>query len=158
MIEVLVATESDVDDVVALESRLFAEDSGTHEPYADVGWPAREGAADFADLLANPDAIVLMARDGAETVGVLMAYAAVAGSTRKPIRYAVLRSMYVSHSHRRTGVARALVEELLDWARQQGCVEAQVNHYVANEPAGNLYELFGFEPHSLNRVHRLERP
>jgi len=152
MIEVLVATESDVDAVIELESRLFAEDSGVHEPYADVGWPAREGAEDFADLLANPDAVVLLARDDSDAVGLLMAYAATAGSTRKPVRYAVLRSMYVAHGHRRTGVARALIEEFLGWARRRECVEAQVNHYVANEPAGTLYERFGFEPHSLDRV------
>ncbi|MFW2336071.1 hypothetical protein [Ilumatobacter sp.] len=61
MTEVVVATESDVDDVIALESRLFAEDSGIHEPYADVEWPEREDANDFTDLLANADAIVLRA-------------------------------------------------------------------------------------------------
>ncbi len=40
MIEVLPATEFDVDVVIDLEGRLFAEDSGVHEPHADVGWPA----------------------------------------------------------------------------------------------------------------------
>ncbi len=60
MTEVVVATESEVDDVIAPESRLFAEDPGVHEPYADVEWPEREGANDFTDLLANPDAIVLL--------------------------------------------------------------------------------------------------
>jgi len=155
MIEVLVATESDVHDVISLESRLFAEDSGVHEPYADVEWPAREGAGDFADLLENPDAIVFLALAGAEAVGLLMADAAASGPTRQPIRYAVLRSMYVSHGHRRAGVASALIDEFLAWARRQGCAEVQVNHYVANEPAGELYERFGFEPHSLNRVLRL---
>ena len=64
MIEVLPATESDVDVVIDLEGRLFAEDSGVHEPHADVGWPARDGAVDFTELLANPDAVVLLARDG----------------------------------------------------------------------------------------------
>jgi len=82
--EVVVATESDVDDVIAPESRLFAEDSGVHERYADVEWPEREGANDFIDLLANPDAIVLLARAGAEAFGLLKAYAAASGPTDDP--------------------------------------------------------------------------
>lgn len=152
MIEVLPATESDVDVVIDLEGRLFAEDSGVHEPHADVGWPGRDGAVDFTELLANPDAVVLLARDGGNPVGLLMAYAAASGPTRVPIRYAVLRSMYVAEGHRRSGVARSLIDEFLDWATQAGCVEAQVNHYVANQPAADLYESFGFRAHSLNRT------
>ncbi len=60
--------------------------------------------------------------------------------------------MYVSPGHRRTGVASALIDEFIGWARRQGGVEAQVDHDVANEPAGDLYERFGFRGHSLNRV------
>jgi len=152
MFDVHVATETDVDDVIGLETALFAEDSGEHEPYADIGWPAGVGAQDFADLLANPDAVVFVARADGRAIGVLMAYSAVAGPTRKPVRFAVLRSMYVVASHRRTGAARSLIEEFLDWARRTGCVEAQVDHDVANEPAGEFYESFGFTAHSLNRV------
>ncbi len=96
--------------------------------------------------------MVLLARDGGTAVGLLMAYAAASVPTRVPIRYAVLRSMYVTEGHRRSGVARSLIDEFLDWARQAGCVEAQVNHYVANEPAADLYESVGFRAHSLNRT------
>ena len=155
MVEVHVATEAYVDDVVELERRLFAEDSGRHDRHADVDWPAREGAQDFADLLANPDAIVFLARAERRSVGLLMGYTAVAGTTRKPVRSAVLRSMYVTTDARRTGVASALITEFLDWARRTGCVEAQVDHFVANTSAGELYESSGFEVHALTRVAHL---
>ena len=126
--------------------------AGVHEPHADVTWPAREGHADFEQLLDDDDGLVVLAWDDDEAVGLVMAYAAKASSTRQPVRYAVLRTMYVSASHRRHGVGGLLVDRFIEWARSIDCVEAQVNHYVANEPAGALYEAHGFVPHSLNRV------
>lgn len=150
------ATMNEVDAVVELESRLFTEDSGTHEPYADITWPAREGHEDCRKLISDDHGIVLLAHDGSDAVGLLMGYSVVAGSTRQPIRYGVLRSMYVASEHRRSGVARQLTERFIEWARVQGCAEVQVNHYVANTGAGSLYESCGFRPHSLNRVLLLE--
>lgn len=152
MIDIREATAAHIDAVVGLETNLFVEDSGVYEPHADVTWPAREGHADFEQLLDNDDGLVLLAWDDAEPVGLVMAYAATASSTRQPVRYAVLRSMYVAASHRRRGVGGLLVDRFVQWARSIDCVEAQVNHYVENEPAGALYGAHGFEPRSLNRV------
>ncbi len=152
MMHIDVATMDDVDAIVDLESRLFAEDSGVHEPFADIGWPAREGHEDCRRLIDDPNSIVLLARDDADAVGLLMGYDAMASSTRRPVRYGVLRSMYVDRDHRRTGVARQMTDRFVAWAREQGCVEAQVNHYAANDGAGRLYEACGFRPHSLNRL------
>lgn len=137
---------------------MFVEDSGTYERYADVDWPRLGGAEDFRRLGDSPDGLVLLARDAdtGDAVGLLMAYATDASPTRQPIRYAVLRTMYVAGTHRCSGVGRRLVDTFLVWARDLGCVEAQVNHYVANENAGRLYERAGFEAHSLNRVLHLD--
>jgi len=146
------ATMDDIATVVELESRLFAEDAGTHEPFADVTWPAREGHEDCRRLIDDPHGVVLLAVVATEAVGLLMGFSTMASSTRRPVRYAVLRSMYVAADHRRSGVARDLTERFLQWAREQGCVEAQVNHYTANVGAGRLYDGCGFRPHSLNRV------
>ncbi len=149
---IALATMGDVAAVVELESRLFAEDSGVHEPFADTSWPAREGDDDCRRLIDDPHGIVLLAREANAAVGLLMGFSTMASSTRRPVRYAVLRSMYVAVDHRRSGVARELTERFVEWARQQGCAEAQVNHYTANDGAGRLYESCGFRPHSLNRV------
>lgn len=153
MARIEIATMDDVDAVVELESRLFAEDAGTYEPHADVTWPRREGHEDCRKLIDDDHGLVLVAFDGDDTVvGLLMAYSAMAGPTRRPVRYGVLRSMYVAAGQRRSGVARRLTERFIEWARTQGCVEAQVNHYADNTGAGSLYESCGFRAHSLNRV------
>jgi RimJ/RimL family protein N-acetyltransferase len=45
-----------------------------------------------------------------------------------------------------------LTERFLDWARTRGCVEAHVDHYVANHAAAALYDRCGFEPRSVSRA------
>ena len=152
MVEVTEATSSDIERLVELESALFAEDAGRHDPFADTTWPSREGRKDFEDLMASPDCIVLAARWSGDVVGLLAGYAQKASPTRQPVEYAVLRSMYVAESARRQGVATMLSERFLAWARERGCAEAHVDHYAANLEAGALYERCGFEARSVSRA------
>ncbi len=155
MVEVSEAMPSDIGQLVELESALFAEDAGRHDPFADTTWPSRKGHKDFQDLMASPDCIVLAARRSGEVVGLLAGYAHKASPTRQPVEYAVLRSLYVVESARREGVATALTERFLDWARERSCVEAHVDHYAANLKAAALYERCGFEARSVSRSLRL---
>jgi len=152
MVEVSEATSSEIGQLVELESALFAEDAGRHDPFADTTWPSREGRQDFEDLMASPDCIVVAARRSGEVVGLVVGYAQKASPTRRPVEYAVLRSMYVAGSVRRQGVATLLTERFLDWARDRGCVEAHVDHYAANFEAAALYEQCGFEARSVSRA------
>jgi ribosomal protein S18 acetylase RimI-like enzyme len=142
----------DIDALVALESKLFLEDAGRHDKYVDVTWPTREGHRDFGRLLADATCLVLVARDGDEAVGLLVAYVSTATPTRQPVSYAVLRSMYVNSDHRRHGLGHRLVERFTSWARDNGCVEARVDSYVANTAAQDFYEQLGFRRRSLERV------
>jgi GNAT superfamily N-acetyltransferase len=143
---------NDIAALVALETKLFLEDAGQHDQYTDVTWPTREGHRDFERLLADPNALVLAARHGGEVVGYLDAYISESSPSRKPVRYAVLRSMYVNSDLRRQGVGHLLVERFTTWARSGGCVEAYVDSYVANGAAQNFYEQLGFTSRSLSRV------
>lgn len=143
---------ADIASLVVLESKLFAEDAGRHDKYADVTWPARSGQEDFVRLLADPTCLVLVARDGGEVVGYLDAYVSGATPTRQPVSYAMLRSMYVDLDRRRQGLGHLLVGQFIAWARDSGCVEAHVDSYVANGAAQNFYEQLGFAGRSLSRV------
>ena len=152
MIEVFEATASEIDSLVELESRLFHEDAGRHDPFADPSWPAREGREDLEDLIASPDGIVLSARASDDVVGLLAGYAANSSPTRQPVEYAVLRTMYVAEGARRQGAAEMLTKQFLAWARARNCAEAHVDHYAANEGAAALYAHCGFEVRSVARV------
>lgn len=155
MIEVSEATSSEIGRLVELESGLFAEDAGRHDPLSDTTWPLREGRKDFEELMASPACIVLAARWAGEVIGFLAGYAQKASPTRQPVEYAVLRSMYVLESARRQGAATMLTKRFLGWARDRGCAEAHVDHYAANLQAAALYEQCGFEARSISRAIQL---
>lgn len=149
------AVTVDVEEIVRLESQLFVEDAGRHEPFADVTWPQRAGAADAVACIESPISVVLLATTGDAAIGILMAFAAPSSETRLPMTSAVVRTMYVDAAHRSVGIGSLLVDAFFDWAREQGCTEAQVNHYVANDAAGRFYARHGFTPHSTQRTRLL---
>jgi len=153
--EVVEATSSDIDPLVDLETALFLEDVGQHDPYSDPTWPTREGRKDFEDLIASPDGIVLAARTSGDFIGLLAGYAAQASPTRQPVEYAVLRTMYVAAGARREGVAMMLTERFVDWAQARGCAEVHVDHFAANAAAAALYARCGFEARSVSRALKL---
>lgn len=147
------AGEGDIDQLVVLEGALFAADAVVHEPLVDPTWPERAGRQDFERLLADDRSLVLVAEAaGAGAIGLLVGYLATSSPTRLPATYAVLRSLYVQPAQQRSGVATALVDEFLGWARTHGCVEAHVDAYAANVGAHAFYERHGFAPRSVSRV------
>jgi ribosomal protein S18 acetylase RimI-like enzyme len=152
MITIGPAGPDEVPAVAALQIALFREDAGVHEPRVDLTWPVREGERDISALIDRPDCVVLVARDGADVVGFLAAYVATASASRVPHSYAELRSLYVAPGGRRQGAARALVLEFLAWAREQGCADARVDAYAANQGAQHFYESLGFDAQSVSRV------
>ena len=155
MIFVGPAQTQHIDDLVDLESALFAEDSGRHEPFADVTWPRREARRDFERLIGESRCIVLVAHADAELVGHLVGYMAESSPTRQPVTYAVLRSMYVRAALRHTGVGSSLVARFIEWAEHNDCVEVHVDSYAANDQAQQFYEQHGFAVRSIARVRPL---
>ena len=146
------ASAADLDQLVDLQIALFREDAGVHDRNTDLTWPEREGRNDFERLLADDNSLVLATRDSASVVGFLVGYLTPSSPTRRPVTYAVLRSLYVSPAHRGTDAARQLVDEFLSWARGRGCAEAHVDCYAANDHARRFYERQGFATHSIQHV------
>jgi RimJ/RimL family protein N-acetyltransferase len=52
--------------------------------------------------------------------------------------------MVAAHARRR-GIGRALLEQAVDWARDEGVRKLELHVFPWNEPALKLYEAFGFE-------------
>ena len=152
MITVEPATHDDIPRLVELEEGLFREDAGLHERFADVTWPSREGHEDFVQLLTNPSTLVVHARVDAIIVGFAVGYLQPSSPTRLPVTYGVLRSLYVEPSRRNAGVGSRLTAVFVGWARANGCVEAHVESYAANEDAQRFYARHGFEAVSVSRT------
>jgi ribosomal protein S18 acetylase RimI-like enzyme len=54
-------------------------------------------------------------------------------------------AIYVVPEHRRSGVARSLMEAALKWGQDSECTEATLNVLLRNLPARALYKSLGFE-------------
>ncbi|TCC22431.1 hypothetical protein [Kribbella sindirgiensis] len=102
------ATHADVEELVGLEAQLFAVDAGEHDPGVDVTWPQRRGAADFAALLENEKALVLVATDALGACGHLVGWVSEASEVRRGVVTGYLRSLFVEERARRHGVASGL--------------------------------------------------
>lgn len=114
------------EDLAVLHARCFT---------APPPW----SATDFADLLDDPLAFLLVEGDAGFLLG-----RTVAGE-------AELLTLAVAPEARRRGLARALVSRFLYQARLRGAEQAFLEVAADNVPAIALYESVGFSPAGLRR-------
>ena len=93
----------------------------------------------------QPAATVLIARDSGQVVGFASVCFLWPAAGADVSLY--LKELYVRESHRRSGVARALMEAVHDEARVTGCSRVEWTADRDNPPAVALYAALGFEPH-----------
>lgn len=112
-------------------------------------WPEiAEGdeAADAAEWLARPDAVVLVAvrSGGAGLAGFaeLGTRPYADGCDSSPVAY--LEGWYVDPDMRRRGVGRALVRAGEAWARARGCRELASDALLENDASQRAHEALGF--------------
>lgn len=115
-------TIKDLDEVAVIEGRSFS-----------APWPT---SAYTTELTTNRLARYLGARLGGTLVGF--------GGIWLMVDEAHITTMAVLPEHRRTGVATALLLELLEEARRDGARVATLDVRVSNIDAQRLYLAFGF--------------
>ena len=97
--------------LAVLASRMWEHDPIELEP-------------EFSTLTASPEAACFLAFDDDMAVGFAqcqLRHDYVEGCDTSPVGF--LEGIYVDDSHRRSGVARALLTACEDWARSVGCTE-----------------------------------
>ena len=119
---------ADLPRVDELEHKLFADP-----------WPR----SSFLDALADPRAVCLVAERGGSVAGYLVA------TVLPPI--AELQNLGTAPEQQRAGVARALVDSLLDTCRARGARELALEVRVSNAAAQALYRTHGFRLVGLRR-------
>jgi ribosomal protein S18 acetylase RimI-like enzyme len=65
-----------------------------------------------------------------------------------------IHAIYVVAEHRRSGVARSLMEAAFQWGRDKGCTEADLN-VLRNSSAKLLYKSLGFEDFQIEMRRKL---
>jgi L-amino acid N-acyltransferase YncA len=92
-------------------------------------------------LLPPPARAVVATQDGGAVLGTASMYANRGGAGA----HIASASYMVNPAHQQRGVGRALVEDSLQWAREQGFLAMQFNAVAAsNSSAVRLYESLGF--------------
>ena len=100
-----------------------------------------DGDGDPEGLLADPHTLMLVAFDGQRPVGFVLAH-------DLPRRHGDRSGLFVyevdvAATHRRRGIARALLERLAELARERGIRQGFVLTESDNAPANALYEALG---------------
>jgi GNAT superfamily N-acetyltransferase len=147
-VSVRTAVAGDLDGVVASCTALFAEDAGARDPLRNSAWPATYGGEWAGGLVADPEALVLVATTSDAVVGHLVGKFLPASEMWTAPR-AELVSMYVRPEIRGGGVAGKLIEKFVAWAHERGAARLEVSAYAANETALRVYQRHGFRPHSV---------
>jgi GNAT superfamily N-acetyltransferase len=143
-IDIRHATAADVPGLVALSAALFAEDGAARDRLRNARWPDENARPWIEGLLAEPDALVLVAadRDGTAVghlIGQFYGISAMWTGARTE-----LISTYVSPEHRGQGVGSRLAAAFFAWSRELGAERFHVSAYAANEPAIRFYRRHGF--------------
>lgn len=63
--------------------------------------------------------------------------------------------IYVDPAHRRRGIGSALMQQAEDWARSQGYPRIGLQVFTTNQPALQLYQKLGYQPHSISMIKTL---
>lgn len=145
--EISPATVADLDTISVILGEIEVYYGGQPAP-GDVD---QIRAALFGD---RPAATVLLARDGAEVLG-LASYSLLwpaAGADTS----LYLKELYVREPARRRGVARAFMTALKDAASAAGCSRIEWTADTDNPPALALYEALGVPQHKGKVFYRVE--
>jgi GNAT superfamily N-acetyltransferase len=148
------ATAADLPAIVRFSQGLFAEDSGTRDPFGDPTWPEREGTAYFGAALADEAVRICIAED-AEPRGYLLGRLRPPSPTRSGAVLADLESMFVAAEHRSAGIGKQLVTAFEAWARAAGAQALTVSAYASNQRALRFYAAEGYVDHSVQLLRRL---
>lgn len=144
-VQIRTATADDLEGLAASSAGLFAEDAASRDPLRDPSWPLLHAATSYADHLANPDSLVLVAVRDAAVVGHLLGgFYGVSTMWRSPRAHLI--SMFVQAPWRSLGVGSRFVAEFSAWASSKGATQLRVTAYSANQGAVGFYRRHGFAP------------
>lgn len=125
MIEIVRMNESHVSAVAELERQNFSE------PWPDIA---------VRGELTNKLALWLVALEDGEVVGYV--------GSQTVLQEADMMNIAVADTHRRRGIAKMLVEELI---RQLDAYQLTLEVRASNAPAISLYEALGFQQVGLRK-------
>ena len=127
-------------------ARVAPAEFAAIDPLRRALWPDIPIEELTAIAATHPDYLVLAAFDSGEPVGfaeVSLRRDYVNGCDTSPVAF--LEGIYVAPDQRKRGIARALVDAALDWARERGIGEFASDALLENHASHAFHAAIGFE-------------
>jgi GNAT superfamily N-acetyltransferase len=143
------ATSQDIPEILR-QRRAMYEDMG-HKDARALATVVELSAGYLADALPNGTFRAWLAADGDRAVagGAVLISPWPAHPYDLECRRATILNVYTDREYRRQGIARQVMQTILDWCKHEGF--ARVNLH-ASEEGRHLYESLGFEPSNEMRL------
>jgi len=148
------ATVDDLDALLALWRELETA-QGAYRVFPPVADAAGRIATSFREAIASADADVLVAVDGADTLGMALVH------IEHPSRMSSDRALELSRvvvrpDRRRSRIGELLIEAAAAWARERGIRTLVAAVFIENETSRRFWQAQGFVPWVVRTVKRLE--
>jgi GNAT superfamily N-acetyltransferase len=134
---VVEAIESDLPAIIVLLEELSANLERSHD------LDQRQLMANCQAILHDDRAHILLAKDGADTLGLIEF------STRTtalhPAPSALIDELIVAEQHRGKGIGGELIRAAIEICQRMGCCEIEVSLESGNRKARDFYRKRGFE-------------
>jgi ribosomal protein S18 acetylase RimI-like enzyme len=119
---------------------------------------AAVGQEEAESMLAEGDAVLLMAVADSEIAGMLLWYVADGESylAENLRRYGKVDALVVGRAHRGVGIGNLLLAEAERLTRSRGLSRMMLHVIAGNDGAAEAYRRFGFKPHSTNMAKDLD--
>jgi ribosomal protein S18 acetylase RimI-like enzyme len=148
--EIAVAGAEEIDAILMLWGDLAAYHAGLDAAFTPSTQWRRSYAGYLATLVGRTDARVLVARSDDRLVGVGVSRITLLPPFFADRRRGFIQDVYTHPDYRRRGIARRLVEALLEWLGEQQVSTVELTVAVNNPEAIRLWERLGFHPYMLH--------
>ncbi|MEM7767205.1 MAG: GNAT family N-acetyltransferase [Pseudomonadota bacterium] len=152
MIHIRTAKPEELPTLLSFEQGIVKAE----RPYDATLKPDPINYYDIADLIASPDAEVVVAELDGELIGSGYAVKKASLPYVEPAFHAYIGFLYVAPAHRGKGVNLRVLDVLFAWAEAQGLPEVHLTVYPDNAPAIRAYAKAGFDPYILEMRVNLE--
>jgi len=126
------ATKNDLEGILALQDQVYR----VKEPHADA-------KKILADLIDANHCDVVVARQNSKIIGSAILLYLPIPAYGKP--YAFLEGLVVDKNYRKKGVGTALLNKLIELAREKGCYKIVGTSRFESEEVHKFYEKSGFK-------------
>jgi ribosomal protein S18 acetylase RimI-like enzyme len=109
----------------------------------------------FARVLDDKETVVLVAEQGGKVVGFVMGVIEKHPDDLLSAPYVTVQYLYVDEKFRRTGIAKALMQDVENWAADKSLYTLELKVWNNNEPAKALFQSLGYLSLELRMAKRI---